>query len=113
MKYYLFLHIDDLSKNIFLQSYLKDGFEIVFESQEGVLIRKSNMPIVDENRYIQVLNSYIKRSGFVQGCKGKIIDLTDAFLYAYHKNGFDKFDNKFEWYIRNIIIRTIHQELEN
>ena len=29
-------------------------------------------------------------------------------LYDHSKDGFNKFDNKFDWYIRNIIIKELN-----
>ncbi len=107
MKYILLYNIDELSKNVFLKSYLEDGFEIVSETNHTILIKKNSNSIKEEETYIEILNSYLKRSGMIKDKKGKIIDLTNAFQYAESKNGYDKFDNKFEWYIRNTIIKEL------
>ena len=40
MKYILLYNIDELSKNVFLKSYLEDGFEIVSEANHNILIQK-------------------------------------------------------------------------
>ena len=72
-----------------------------------MLIRKNSPVIIEEEIYIKILYSYIKRSEIIKSCTGKILDVTKAFQYASSKNGYNKFDNKFEWYIRNIITKEI------
>ena len=54
MKYILLLNIDDLSKNIFLKSYINDGYEIVFDTNNNILLRKNSNSIKDEETYIKV-----------------------------------------------------------
>ena len=108
MKYILLLNIDALSKNIFLNSYINDGYEIVFDTNNNILLRKNSNSIKDEETYIKILTSYLKRSEQINTTKRKIIDLTKAFEYAQKKNGYNKFDNKFDWYIRNIIIKELN-----
>ncbi len=107
MKYLLFYNIDELSKKILLKSYLDDGYIIASDIDNNVLVKKNSNTIPDEDIYIRILFSYIKRSEIIKECKGKILDFTAAFKYANSKNGFNKFDNRFEWYIRNIITKEI------
>lgn len=109
MKYILLHDIDDLSKNIIIKSYLDDDFIIISENDKDILLKKNTNEIIDEDIYIKILYSYLKRSGITKNSKGKIIDLSDAFIYASSKDHFDKFDNKFEWYVRNIINREINK----
>ena len=108
MKYLLLHNMDEISKNIFLKSYIDDGFKITSVFDNSILIKKDAKSIIDEDIYIKVLRSYLKRSEVSKKCTGKIIDLTDAFKYASSKNGFDKFDNRFEWYIKNRIMMEIN-----
>ena len=107
MKFLLIYNMDRLSKDILLKSYLDDGFEIVLDTDNYILIKKNSNIIIDEEIYLKILNSYLKRNKLKEDIKGKIIDLTDAFLYAESKKGYDKFDNKFDWYIRNTLIKEI------
>lgn len=107
MKYLLLYNVDKLSKNIFLKSYLDNGFEIVSDINNCLLLKNNSSKIIDEDIYIKILYSYLKRSELLSEMKGKIIDLTNAFKYAESKKGYDKFDNKFEWYIRNIMIKEM------
>lgn len=107
MKYLLLYKIEKLSKNIILKSYIDNGFEIACDNNDYTLIKKNNLNIVDEDIYIKILYSYLKRSGLANDVKGKVIDLTNAFKYAYSKKGYNKFDNKFDWFIRNEIIKEI------
>ena len=110
MKYLLLYNVDELSKNIFLKSYIDEGFEVILDSNNCILIRKDKDLLKDEDIYIKILLSFLKRSSMIKDSKGKIIDLTDAFKYAHSKDGFDKFDNKFDWYIRNINIKEINNK---
>ena len=107
MKYILLYNIDELSRKTLLKSYLNDGYVILEEKDNIVLIKKDSNNIIDEDIYIKVLFSYLKKITITKKGSGKVIDITKAFKYAYSKNGFDRFDNRFEWYIRNIIIREL------
>ena len=108
MKYLLLYNIEPLSKNVLLNSYMKDGFEVIFKTSDYILIKNKNTSIKDEDIYIKILNSYLKRSIITKKLKGKIIDLSSAFKYAKTKDGFNKFDNRFDWYIRNIITKELN-----
>ena len=105
MKYLLLYKLDDMLKEKILDGYLKDGFIISYEIDNIILIKKSDITIKDEDIYIKVLFSFINRSRALLNNKSFVSDLTDAFNYASKKEEFSKFDNKFEWYIRNIITR--------
>lgn len=110
MKYILFYNIDELSKNIFLKSYIDDGYKILEEKEGNILIKKDSNNLLDEEIYIKILYSFLKRNSAIKEHKGKIIDLTKAFEYAYRKGKYNKFDNKFDWYIRNIIIKELNSD---
>ena len=105
MKYLLLFKLDEMLKEKILSGYLKEGFIIIYEKDNVVLIKKSDITVNDEDIYIKVLFSFINRSRALLNNKSFVSDLTDAFIYVSKKEGFSKFDNKFEWYIRNIIIR--------
>ena len=107
MKYLLLYKLDDMLKEKILDGYLNDGFIISYEIDNIILIKKSDITINDEDIYIKVLFSFINRSKALLNNKSFVSDLTDAFNYASKKEEFSKFDNKFEWYIRNIITRDI------
>jgi hypothetical protein len=107
MKYILLYKIEELSKKMILKNYIDKGFDIVSGIDNIILIRRNKDSIKDEDIYIKILYSFIKRSEIAKESKGKIIDLTNAFEYAKKKNGYNKFDNKFEWYIKNTIIKEI------
>ena len=93
-----------LKENL-LNGYLKDGFNTLYEKDNVILIKKSDINIIDEDIYVKVLFSFLNRSKVMLNNKSFVSDLTDAFIYVSKKEGFSKFDNKFEWYIRNIITR--------
>ena len=105
MQYLLLYNIEKLSKKIILKDYIDKGFEIVSNEEDFILLKKNSSKIIDEDIYVKILYSYLKRSEFKKEIKGKIIDITNAFQYAKSKNGYNKFDNKFDWYIKNIIIK--------
>ena len=107
MKYILLCNIDSISKNILIKSYQKEGYEIIENINNCILLKYNNNKIIDEEVYIKILYTYLKRSEFKKDINGIIIDLTDAFKYAESKNGYNKFDNKFDWYVRNTIIKVI------
>ena len=71
-------------------------------------VKKDSNNLLDEEIYIKILYSFLKRNSAIKEHKGKIIDLTKAFEYAYKKGKYNKFDNKFDWYIRNIIIKELN-----
>ena len=108
MKYLLLYNIDKLSKNIFLKGYIDEGYEVVKDEEENILIKNNSNSIIDEDTYVKILYSFLKRNSAIKEIKGKIIDLTEAFEYANKKGKYNKFNNKFDWYIRNIIIRELN-----
>ena len=55
MKYILFYNIDELSKNIFLKSYIDDGYKILEEKEGNILIKKDSNNLLDEELYIKIL----------------------------------------------------------
>ena len=105
MKYLLLYKLDNYLKDNIKDGYLKEGFIISYEKDNIILIKKSDIDIIDEDIYIKVLLSFLNRSKKLLENKSFISDLTSAFTYASKKNGFSKLNNKFDWYIRNIIIR--------
>ena len=107
MSYLLLHNLEEYTYKNILESYKKDGYIILYKDNKNTLIKKSDLIIKDEDIYIKVLYSHIKKNKLISDSKGLVIDITKAFLHAYKKNGFDKFDNIFIWYIRNILIRNV------
>ncbi len=107
MKYLLIHHYDGYLKKNLIDGYLQEGFVVVVEEQEDVLLKKSDLSIVDEEIYYKVLFSFIRRSQNLLGDKRFVADLTNAFLCAFKQNGFSKFDNRFLWHIRTSILQTV------
>jgi len=105
---YLILHnLEEYTYKNILESYEKAGYIILHKEDNDTLIKKSNLIIKDEETYIKVLYSHIKKNKLISDSKGLVIDITKAFQYAYKKNGFDKFDNIFIWYIKKILISSV------
>ena len=106
MSYLLLHNLEEYTYKKILESYEKDGYMIIHKENKDTLIKKSNLIIKDEDIYIKVLFSQLNKNKLINNSKGLVIDITKAFLHAYKKNGFDKFDNIFIWHIRNILIRN-------
>ena len=107
MKYLLMHNLEENIKEKSLNSYLKEGYQIIYEDKNNTIIKKDKEKIIDEDKYIKITLSILKRKELINKSKGKIIDITEAFKYAKTKKEYDKFNNKFDWYIRNIIIKEI------
>ena len=107
MSYLLLHNLEEYTYKNILESYEKDGYIILYKDNKNTLIKKSDLIIKDEDIYIKVLFSNLNKNKMIIDSKGLVIDITNAFFHAYKKNGFDKFDNIFIWYIRNILIRNV------
>lgn len=107
MSYLLLHNLEEYTYKNILESYEKDGYIILHKDNKNTLIKKSNLIIKDEDIYIKVLFSNLNKNKMIIDSKGLVIDITNAFFHAYKKNGFDKFDNIYIWYIRNILIRNV------
>ena len=107
MSYLLLHNLEDYTYKNILESYKKDGYIILYKEDNNTLIKKSNLNIKDEEIYIKVLFSQLNKNKMISDSKGLVIDITNAFLHAYKKNGFDKFDNIFTWTIKNTLIKKI------
>ena len=107
MSYLLLHNLEEYTYKNILESYEKDGYIILHKDNKNTLIKKSDLIIKDEDIYIKVLFSHLNKNKMIIDSKGLVIDITNAFFHAYKKNGFDKFDNIFIWYIRNILIRNV------
>ena len=90
-----------------MKKYINDGDQIIYQDQDNIIIKKGNIELLDEEKYIKITLSTLKRSSLIKKSNGKIINLTKAFEYAQKKGKYNMFNNKFEWYIRNIIIKEL------
>lgn len=90
-----------------MNNYINDGYQIVYKDQENIIIKKGNIRLIDEEKYIKITLSIIKRNNLIKKSNGKIIDLTKAFEYAQENGKYNMFNNKFDWYIRNIITKEL------
>ena len=102
--YLLLYNIEPITKEELLNSYKKEGFFIAYEEDNNILIKNVKEKIVDEETYIKILFSYLKR---VRIGNGKVIDFSKAFEYATKKGKYKIFGNKFDWYIRNEITKNL------
>ena len=107
MKYMLIHNLEEKTKEKTLKSFMKEEYQIVYEDEKNIIIKKGKEKIIDEETYIKITISILKRNEIIKNSKGKIIDITEAFEYAKTKKEYDKFKNKFDWYIRNIITKEI------
>ena len=88
-----------------LNSFLKEGYEIIYHENSDIIIRKEK--IIDEETYIKITISILNKNNIIKKSKSKIVDLTKAFEYAKAKGKYNKLNNKFDWYIRNIIVNML------
>ena len=103
---YILLHnLENNIKEQLIKNYRNDGYQVIFEDQDNIIIKKGNHKLIDEDKYIKITLSTIKRNRLIKKSNGKIIDLTEAFEYAQEKGKYNMFHNKFDWYIRNIITK--------
>ncbi|MBR3229482.1 MAG: hypothetical protein IKF91_01490 [Bacilli bacterium] len=107
MKYILIHNLEENIKEKTLKSFIKEEYQIIYEDEKNIIIKKNKEKIIDEDIYIKITLSIIKRNEIIKNSKGKIIDITEAFEYAKTKEKYNKFNNKFDWYIRNIITKEI------
>ena len=105
MKYILMHNLDDIVKEKTLKSYLNEGYNIIYEDKENTIIKNFREQIEDEETYIKITISHIKKTTILDKARGKIIDITKAFEYAKKKGKYNLLNNKFDWHIRNIIIK--------
>ena len=107
MKYILIHNLEENIKEKTLKSFIKEGFQTIYEDEKNTIIKRDKEKIIDESTYIKITISVLKRNEIIKNSKGKIIDITEAFEYDKTKKEYDKFKNKFDWYIRNIITKEI------
>ena len=103
MEYYLLYNLDELVKEKVLKGYRDEGFSIAFEDNNVVLVRKiGDIPFENEDVYIKILFSTIKRNTFLKD-KKVVINLSKAFAYGQKHTNY-KFSNRFNWYVRKAIL---------
>lgn len=107
MKYLLMHNLEEKIKEKTLNSYLNEEYKIIYEDKQNIIITNDKEKIIDEEIYIKITLNIIKRNELINKSKGLIIDITKAFEYAKTKKEYDKFKNKFDWHIRNIITKEI------
>lgn len=102
MEYILLNKLDVLTKDKLIKSYKDNNYEIIYENNNIIILRLGNK-IIDEDTYINITISIIKK----RNINNSIIDITKAFMYAKEKGKYNMFNNKFDWYIRNILIKEM------
>lgn len=107
MKYLLIHNLEEKIKEKTLKSYLKEGYQIIYEDENNTIIKDNKEKIIDEDTYIKITINILNRNELINNSKGKIINITEAFKYAKTKKEYNKLKNKFDWYIRNIITKEI------
>ena len=107
MKYMLIHNLEEKTKEKALNGFIKEAYQVVYEDEKNIIIKKNKEIIIDESVYIKIIVSILKRNELISKSKGKIIDITEAFEYAKTKKEYNKFNNRFDWYIRNIITKEI------
>ena len=107
MNYTLLHNLEKNVKNQLIKKYINDGYQIIYKDQDNIIVRKGNIKIIDEEKYINIALSILKRNSLINKANGKVIDLTKAFEYAQEKGKYNMFNNKFDWYVRNIIIKEL------
>lgn len=107
MNYTLLHNLENNIKEQLIKRYIDDGYQIIYKDEDNIIIKKGNTEIIDEEKYIKITLSTLKRSSLIKKSNGKIIDLTQAFKYAQEKGKYNMFNNKFDWYIRNIITKEL------
>lgn len=107
MNYTLLHNLESNVKEQLIKKYINDGYQIIYKDQDNIIIKKGNIKLLDEEKYIKIVLSTLKRSSFIKRSSGKIIDLTKAFEYAQEKGKYSMFNNKFDWYIRNIMMKEL------
>lgn len=105
--YILLYNFEKLTKEELLKSYKKDGFTIAYEKDNNVLIKNATEQIIDEETYIKIVFSYIKKIK-AKNNNGKVVDLSKAFEYAKKKGKYKIIGNKFDWYVRNEITKNLY-----
>ena len=107
LNYILFHNLENNIEKQLIKKYTNNGYQIIYKEKDNIIIKKENMKIMDEEIYIKITLSILKRNHLIKESTGKIIDLTKAFDYAQKKGKYNMLDNKFEWYIRNIIMKEL------
>lgn len=107
MNYILLHNLENNAKEKLIKNYRNDGYQIIYKDLNNVIIKKGNIKLLDEEKYIKITLSILKRSSLIKQSKGKIIDLTKVFEYAQEKGKYSMFHNKFDWYVRNLIMKEL------
>ncbi len=107
MKVVLIHNLDVLTKEAIIKNYKEIGYQEIWSDEENHLLKLGDEIIPDLDTYLKVLSSFLKSNHMANQSRGRIIDLTKAFEYAYKSKRFNKFDNHFTCYLRNLTISEI------
>ncbi len=107
MKVVLIHNLDMLTKEAIIKNYKDNGYQEIWSDEENHLLKLGDEKIPDLETYLKVLSSFLKSNHMTNQSRGRIIELTKAFEYAYKSKRFNKFDNHFTWYLRNSIIAEV------
>ena len=107
MKVYLIHNLDLLTKDQIIKNYNKNGYKEIWKNEDNNLLVLDEINIKDLDVYLKILKRFLNNNSMVKYSKGRIIDLTKAFQYASEKEKYNKFDNRYIWYIRNSILNEI------
>lgn len=105
LNYILFHNLEKNVKEQLIKNYLQDGYQILYQDDNDIILKKGDREILDEETYIQITVSVLKRNRFIKTASGKIVDLSKAFIYAKEKGKYDFLHNHFDWTIRNILLK--------
>ena len=108
MKYLLLHNLENNIKDKLISNYIKDNYQIIYKDENNIILKNYKDKLLDEEKYIKIVISVLKRNNLINTSNSKIIDLTKAFEYAKEKGKYNIFNNKFDWYIRNIIIKELY-----
>ena len=109
MKYFLLYNLDQITKNKLLEGYLNEGYTIMFQDSNIVLVKNADTDKkINEKEYINIIISCIKKYPNLNK-RGHVIELTDAFEYLNRKSSSEpnKFSWRFSWYIKNAITHEL------
>ncbi len=112
MKVVLIHNLDILTKDQIIKNYTNNGYKEIWKNEDNNLLILDETKINDLDIYLKILERFLNNNSMVKYSKGRIVDLTKAFQYASEKEKFNKFDDRYIWYIRNSILNEILDEKE-
>ena len=108
MKYYLLYNLEELTKEKLLSGFLKDDYKIIYNNENIILVKKNSEKIIDEETYIKIVISIIKKYKILNK-RGHTIDLSKAFEYAEKTKDkkYNILSNKFTLLVRQAIVQEL------